>query len=148
MNGPHESFRELIADELDIITREAAAAVRGRGAANEEKLEFILEHILREMTDASTIAPVSLEAADGSLAAVEAWAGLASYAVARFYAPASPWPRDLAGWSTKVVERLREISEKLRRELARAVALLKPESYSVGVGFPWGISISLTWQAS
>ena len=62
MNGPHESFRELIADELDIITREAAAAVRGRGAANEEKLEFILEHILREMTDASTIAPVSLEA--------------------------------------------------------------------------------------
>jgi hypothetical protein len=79
------------------------------------------------------------------LAAVESWASLASYAVAHFYAPTSPWPRDVAGWGKEAVEQLRSIAEKLRTALADAARFLGANSFSIGVGFPWGISVGLSW---
>jgi hypothetical protein len=79
------------------------------------------------------------------LAAVDAWAGLASYAIGRFYAPASPWPYQKGGWDKMAPERLRRIGESLRGPLEQAARALGAASWSIGVGFPWGVSVSVTW---
>ena len=77
------------------------------------------------------------------LAAIEEWASLASYAVSRFYGPQSPLRRDIAGWSEQAVERLRKIAETLRPRLVRVARLLNAVSFSISVGFPWGVSIGV-----
>jgi hypothetical protein len=80
-----------------------------------------------------------------TLDAVFEWASVASYPIARFYAPASPWPKNVAGWGKKAVARLRRIAGLLRTALQAAAAALGAASFSIGVSFPWGISIGLSW---
>ena len=79
------------------------------------------------------------------LAAIESWAGVASNATARFYAPASPWPHNLAGWSQKAVARLRSIANTLKPALQALLGALRAVGFSIAVAFPWGISIGLSF---
>jgi hypothetical protein len=51
--------------------------------------------------------------AEDLLASVEAWTSVVSYALGVFYAPASPWRQDKAGWSKDAVERSRALGEWL-----------------------------------
>lgn len=77
--------------------------------------------------------------------AVAQWTSVASYAVGRFYGPASPWPRNVAGWGKKAVARLRRISGHLTGPLNAALGATGASSFSISIGFPWGISVGLSW---
>jgi hypothetical protein len=140
MQGPTEELRASIVDELAAAFGEAEVGVAD--VLDEDRLEGALGHILEAINDASTATPKPFETPADSLAAIEAWAALASYAVARVYAPASPWPVGSAAWDERIVKRLRKIANKLKDELEKAARHLKPESFSVSVGYPWGVSIS------
>jgi hypothetical protein len=141
MKAPRDEFRVEIARDLDRLTEEVAA--QGDDASGEDQLDEILSRIQREVEVAAESSPQNDEHSE--MAAVDAWAGLASYAVARFYAPASPWPWKMAGWKKNAPERLRRIADSLRPALERAARALGAVSWSVSVGFPWGVSISVTW---
>jgi glutathione S-transferase len=130
VKGPSGELREKIAAELDEVKEE-------------EGLDAILERIEGEL-DAALSGDPQEDSAE--FAAIDGWAALASYVVARFYAPASPWRRGLAGWSEKAVERLRRIAHALLTALERVAKRLGACSWSVGVSFPWGVSIGLTWS--
>ena len=141
MDEPSDELRVEIANALDRLTEEVAA---GDGKAyGEDQLDEILGMIEVEVEVALESGPEENEHSE--LAAVDAWAGLASYAVARFYAPTSPWPWHKAGWSKKAPERLRRIANRLRPPLEKAAHALGAASWSVSVGFPWGISIAVSW---
>jgi hypothetical protein len=130
MTGPDDDFRGRVADIARELTSEAA-----------------LEGLLGEI-DQAVQADVERgpgESADDDLAAIESWTSVASYAAARFYAPASPWPRDLAGWGNKAVGQLRKIANTLSEILRGVAQALKAASFSIAVGFPWGISVGLSW---
>jgi hypothetical protein len=129
MEGPSDSFRAEIANEvarvetenqLDEILARIDAAIQADLASPEEEPTRLIDGVTE-------------------------WASVASYVVGRFYGPASPWPRDLAGWSEKAVGRLRQISDRLRNALAFALSGTGASSFSISVGFPWGISIGLSW---
>lgn len=142
MNAPSSELREEIAKELDELT--AAVAARDAEEYGEDQLDEILG-IIENAVDKALQSDAQDEDEHAELAAVDAWAGLASYAVARFYAPKSPWPWHEAGWTKRAPERLRRIASKLRPALERAARALGAASWSVSVGFPWGISIAVSW---
>ncbi|MFE5709630.1 hypothetical protein ACFQ7J_02195 [Streptomyces sp. NPDC056501] len=78
------------------------------------------------------------------LVAVEGWAALASYVVARTYAPASPMR--FPGWVRGVGIALRRIARLLTVPLNLVARALGCPTYTVGVAFPWGVSVSLDWN--
>jgi hypothetical protein len=124
--GPDEDFRIDLAGRR-YETEEDVVAV----------LNTVLERLGYQEDDPAEDDPYR------ELGAIEEWASLASYAVSRFYGPQSPLRTDIAGWSRGAVERLREIAEKLRPRLAWVAALLAAVSFSISVGFPWGVSIGV-----
>ncbi len=127
MQGPSVDYREEVKRRLDDFN-------------NEEALEGLLTEINGALNEDAEVGDP-----ENDLAAIESWASLASYAAGRFYAPASPWPRDVAGWSTKAVERLRGIANTLAERLRTIVGVVGATGFSVGVAFPWGVSIALNW---
>jgi hypothetical protein len=126
MQGPDEDFRADLAH---------------RRYETEGDVEGVLDGVLERLgyQDDSVVEDDPYR----ELAAIEEWASLASYAVSRFYGPQSPLRKDIAGWSRNAVERLRKIAEKLRPRLARVAELLGAVSFSISVGFPWGVSIGV-----
>lgn len=90
-------------------------------------------------------AGLPVDEAEDLLAATESWAALVSSAVARVYAPASPWPVRLAAWSKTIAMRLRAIANRLGAVMAKVAKALKAVSFSVAIAFPWGISIGLSF---
>jgi hypothetical protein len=127
MNGPTREFRGYVHE-------------RAQELESEEQVDELLGQIEGALSE-----DMGAENPEEDLAAVEAWASVASYVVARFYAPASPWPRDVAGWSRKAAERLRRISSKVADVLRSIVGQVGATGFSIGVAFPWGISIALNW---
>ncbi len=132
MQGPDAAFRRRLVERMDEVE-------------SEDELEGVLDEI-----DEALVADLALEEVyeqdpEEVLAAAEAWAGVASYAVARFYGPASPWPRNVGGWGRKAVGRLRRISARLVPPLQQVQQALGSASFSIGVSFPWGLSIGLSW---
>lgn len=113
----------------------------------EEGLYGVLGEILDELqSELDTARPDDLEAnAEDVISACHAWASLASHAVAAVYAPNSPFPRNMAGWGNRVIKRLEQISKILRSPLSIAARSLGAQSYSISVGFPWGVSIGFSW---
>jgi hypothetical protein len=142
MEQPTDEFRQWVGRSLDRLTEDVASKGGDTDYA-EEALEEILLSIQDQASGASEAAPAGDPFDD--LAAVDAWAGLASYAVARFYAPTSPWPWHKGGWDKAAPKRLREIAEKLRPALETAARAIGAASWSISVGFPWGVSVSVSW---
>jgi hypothetical protein len=103
----------------------------------EEALDVVLGQLAEQGDASATDDPYE------ELAAIEGWASLASYAVSRFYGPQSPLRRDIAGWSKGAAEKLRRIAAQLQPRLARVAGLLHAVSFSISVGFPWGVSIGV-----
>jgi len=130
MNGPDDEFRGRVAAIADEV-------------ASETQLEQLLDEIQDQLL--ADVEGGAGERPDDDLAAIESWASVASYAVGRFHAPASPWPRDIAGWGNNAASRLRSIANILSRVLRAIVRELEAASFSIAVGFPWGISIGLSW---
>jgi hypothetical protein len=77
------------------------------------------------------------------LAAVEAWAGLVSFAVGSFYGPQSP-PK-VPGWAQNIPQRLRELTGWLLQPLEIAARALGATSWTISVNVPFGVSIGLGW---
>jgi hypothetical protein len=130
MNGPDDEFRARVAVVAEEVGNEAA-----------------LDGLLVEVEEALR-ADIGLGAGENpndDLAAIESWAAVASFAVARFHAPAGPWPRDLAGWGKTAVGRLRSIANTLSTILRNVAQSLAAASFSIAISFPWGISIGLSW---
>jgi hypothetical protein len=139
VDGPDPGFREAI----------GFRGLQAPDLADEEELERVLEEIeeaiRRDLEQGPPSQAVSEEDAWNQLAAIESWAGVASNATARFYAPASPWPHNLAGWSKKAVARLRSIANTLKPVLQALLGVLRAVGFSIAVSFPWGISIGLSF---
>ena len=140
MEPPSVSLREQV-----------ARSIAGISAAPDESIEQDLEGLLidieiemRQAPDHLTAA-VAPEAAEDELATINAWAGLISCAVARTYAPASPWPRQLGGWSAKIMRKLQSLIGLLRPKLQAIAAALNAVHCSISVSFPWGISIGMSF---
>jgi hypothetical protein len=133
MNGPDIEFRRSVAERIDAIQSEDAL---------EELLEDILNRVNSDISDGFDEQPP-----DEILGMAEAWLSVASYALDGFYSPASRRP-DFAGWSKGAVEKLRKIADALRPPLNAVVRVLRSAAYSIGVAFPFGASISLTWQST
>lgn len=141
MQGPQDAIR-------------ARMAVRADHADAEEDVETALAEIEDLLTAdlGSDVQPVAegdtaarTEAGWSELTALHQWAALASYACARFYAPASPWPKNLAGWGQAVATRLQRIAHAIGTRLQAVGKQLGVTSVSVSVNYPWGISLSLNW---
>jgi len=57
----------------------------------------------------------------------------------------SPPLRRLGGMSKSVVSRLQNLAERFGEMLGRACRALGASSFSVGVGYPFGLSVGLSW---
>lgn len=131
MEGPPEHFRAWVGQQIQTIL-------------TEDELDGLLSEIASAAeSDVSTGG--DHQSGEELLAAVDAWAGLASHVMSRFYAPASPWPRNVAGWSRRALARLRRVCGALLPALTAGAKAVGASSWSISVGFPWGISIGLTW---
>ncbi|MGA3155358.1 MAG: hypothetical protein ABSD40_23580 [Streptosporangiaceae bacterium] len=132
MEGPSERLREYVEEQTTEVE-------------TEEQLEELLGVLENELTDDQRTGIEDADDSDDLLASVHAWAGLASYAVSRFYAPASPWPRRVGGWGKRAVLRLQRIANRLLPALRAAVGALGAASFSISISFPWGIAIGIGW---
>jgi hypothetical protein len=140
MRAPSRELRQNVAEQ--------ARALRD---LNDEEAESGLENLLHQIFESlqgiidDNGYFTNVERADDIVVSCHGWASLVSHAIAEVYAPNSPFPRRVAGWAQGVINRLDRISATLRKPLDRAKSAAGANSYSISVGFPWGISISFTW---
>jgi hypothetical protein len=137
MQGPNEGIRAQVARWI--------AQIQSEG--DMEELLYRIDALARDDSPGQV---TSEEAAYAELAAVEAWASLASHAVQVLYTPGSPnWLQklghDFAGWSAGVVERLRKLADTLKDRLAAAARELRGVGFSIAVNFPIGVSIGISY---
>jgi hypothetical protein len=111
---------------------------------SEDALEGLLDEIVGAI-EADVDGNFSGEQEDELFAAVESWASVVSHAVAHYYAPSSPWPRNLAGWGTRVTARLQRAIQILLRPLQVVQQAVGASSCSISGNFPWGISVGFSW---
>jgi hypothetical protein len=141
MNGPSEPLRQaVVALSMDLDERPDLFA--------EQSLLRIFDIIGEEMNsdlERQEDLGDNRESAYDQLGAIDAWASVISTAVARMYAPTSPWRRKVAGWAKKVAERLRWLTGLLLTPLRAVAAVLGATSYGISVAFPWGVSVDLSW---
>lgn len=135
MQGPSDTFRSRVWERAEDIESEDALV----------KLLDKIDEKMRADLEADLDREIDATEAENQLTAVGSWASVASYAVARVSAPASPWPRNVAGWGTKVAGRLQAIAARLSQVLQPIAKALHAASFSISVSYPWGIQISLTW---
>jgi hypothetical protein len=147
VNGPSDDVRGEVFRRLE-RSRAVGFATDSPG---EDDLIETLEMLEREIASDVESSPLLHGPALGgegeawdTLAAVQAWAGLASAAVTQVYEPASPWPRSMAGWGTRATIRLQGIIKALLGPLQAAAAAISVTP-SIRVGFPWGLSVGLSW---
>jgi hypothetical protein len=140
MRGPQDEFRTEIGRSIDAL-------------GTEDDLYRILDKIEARIRRDEPGDVQTEEAAFRELGAIEAWASLASDATIALYAPGSRnllrrKGHDVAGWSNDAAEKLRRIAHALRDKLGQVALVLKALVFSVGVNFPWGITIGISWSAS
>ncbi|WP_138418754.1 hypothetical protein [Sinomonas gamaensis] len=152
MEGPSEELRTRVASEVRPLVDGMRPDVVD--ASGEEALTGTLEMVSSSCSEdvrtdrsvATGARELSASEAEDLLAAVHAWAALASYAAARIYGPNSPMRGGLAGWSKRVAGVLQKIAGILLTPLKLAAQSLRASSWSIGVNFPWaGVAVSLTW---
>jgi deoxycytidylate deaminase len=87
---------------------------------------------------------------DESLAAAESWLSVASYPVAVFYAPQSPFKKwnsgTLAGMAPKVTTRLTRIASALKLPLMSFAQKSGVDEIGVSYQFPWGVGAGVAWN--
>jgi hypothetical protein len=134
MQRPSPGLRAQVAEEADSLE-------------TEDDLDDLLKEIGLELERASPKREPTGEEPTRGLehTAVLEWASIVSYAVARYYAPASPWKPRKAGWDPRIASRLQWFATVLRLPLSGLLAETGAESYGISVGFPWGISVGLSW---
>ena len=137
MDGPSEDFRAYLVQQAERVE-------------SEDQLEDLLGEIEksaeRDVSGEGDVSEYNAEQATDLLAAVQSWSTVISDTMARFSAPSSPWRQGLAGWGKSLLRRLQRIVRILLTPLRLAAKTLQASSYSIGLNFPWGVSVSLTWS--
>jgi hypothetical protein len=91
------------------------------------------------------------ETASRLLASVEAWASVSSHLTYMgYYGPIrelGAMKQKLIGWSRTVESKLQDLSSLLGGYLRKAMHALRASSFTIQAGFPWGVSVGLTWNA-
>ncbi len=131
MMGPSTEYRGEVAARL-------------REVGSEDELDGLLAEMSIEVERDVALGNQDQPAED-VLASVEAWAGMVSYVLAFYYAPASPWPFRSAGWDKRIVARVRTTARLLQGPMQAVRAAMGAASFSISVGFPWGVSVGLSW---
>jgi hypothetical protein len=136
-----ESLRAEVFERASAVTEETDV---------EKLLADIGEHAERDLSaEFGGREELHVEEVEGLLASVEAWASLASYVTREVYAgplrEVGAMRLHLAGWAKGVAAALTRLAGLLRGYLARAQQALSALSYSIGVSFPGGVSVSLSW---
>lgn len=134
MRGPSDDLRQRIGEQI-------------RQLESEGQLTHVLDTINEELR-MDLAEPPEKSSPEAVLDAVDGWAGLASSAVTALYAPASPLPLPggLAGWGKGAVNKLNQVAGTLVSPLKYAAKGLGAASWTISVGFPWGVSVGLTWE--
>jgi hypothetical protein len=138
-----DELRQWVWNEVDIARTEANWS--------EERLGAILEVVSRE-AEASLERqfgerePENEDEAHGMISSVEAWASVLSYATSCFYFEGPESFLRRGGFSPRdVTPKLQDAVRKFMPFLRRACQATGATSFSVSVGFPWGISVGLGW---
>jgi hypothetical protein len=142
MNGPSEEFRLAVVERSSNLRDAPDAEAEG---VLLDVLEQIAEQINEELGNQVEDLGDDREAAFDQLGAVDAWASVISMAVGMTYAPNSPFPRNVAGWAKTVAERIRWLTDLLLTPLRAAQTTLGATGCAIGVAFPWGVSVELSW---
>ncbi|MFI8952636.1 hypothetical protein ACIGO6_39980 [Streptomyces sp. NPDC053750] len=109
-----------------------------------EALRKIEERLHEYVSDQEAEGEIARDAeAEDVLAMVEAWAGLMSYVVLETYGQHSAMRH--AGWYADVPLRLRRMCGRLRGPLRWVASNMGALDFSIGVSFPGGVSVSLSW---
>lgn len=140
---------------------EAGGGAAAAGGFDERRWEFVarievarenwsedeLAVVINEITQAAAADLDSQESALGGEEIVElaqAWASLFSYASSRFYYE-GPESLFKGGYDKQVVAKLHDAAKTLSPFLKRALHATGADSFSIAVGFPWGLSVGLNW---
>lgn len=132
---------------MEAPSPEVRSQVRERAGESEQHavnaLGVVVEALQGQVWQLEAGADLSEEEAAELLDVVQAWASLASYALARTYAPQSPMPH--AGFSPDVARWVGSIVRLLSRPMRRLARRLGSPIWSISVTFPWGLSVSVAW---
>ena len=161
MDGPSEQFRSSVTTSLQRIptVKQAGQWWNPLPRSISHRDEAILETVLNDIAEAARqdveASPLLREERRGDLTeeeawtllgAVDSWASVASYAVSSVYAPQSAIPRGLAGWAKDIGEKLQRVVQMLKSAVATAARrLVGVNGLSIGVSFPWGVTVQLNW---
>lgn len=117
-----------------------------RDTRDEEAFAGVLDRIADEARDDLERVAGLTDDGDELIAAAEGWASVASYATTRFYfeGPESIFKR--GGYSKDVASRLHRVVKELAPTLRRALHATGASAFSIAVGFPFGVSVGLTWE--
>lgn len=141
MIGPELDYRQGVVDQLppldDLPDPLAEQVVLNALEQMEGAIRDDVQRPMPDLTDETV--------AYDQLGAIEAWASAISTVVGRVYAPTSPWRRRVAGWAKNVASRIRWLTGLLLTPLRTIASALGASSFSIGLGFPWGVSVSLSW---
>jgi hypothetical protein len=129
---------DVVAGLLDLIGRDLERAIQT------DQVRRVQQAATAQRAGEQVLEP-DLAAGDEVVATVQEWASVVSYVLGAVYGPASPMPRQLVGWAKTVTARLQRITKLLLTPLSAAAQVTGASSWSIGVGFPWGVSVGLTW---
>jgi hypothetical protein len=144
MRPPSDQLREEVSQrtESSILSN---LSLQEQEQRLENLLDYIDVRINQSATDIDQLPELTESQAEDQLASIDAWVSLISYAVARVYAPASPWPLRRAGWKESLVRELRQIVKRFQSLLTPVARALRAVNFSIAVGFPWGVSIGMSF---
>jgi len=135
-------------DRFDSLRRSFVEKVdAARAASSEKQLAGVLEEIATEADNDLEKVDTTGDAGHELVAAVEAWASVASYATTRFYFEGPESIFKGGGFGKSVVSSLQRHAKTYSGHLRRALAATGASSFSITVGFPFGLSVGLTWES-
>jgi hypothetical protein len=117
-----------------------------RDAGSEAELARVLDEIAEAAQSGLEQVAETGDGRDELVAAVQAWASVASYATTRFYFEGPESILRRGGFSKRVAASLQRHAKTYSGYLLRALAATGASSFSVAVGFPFGLSVGLTWD--
>jgi hypothetical protein len=137
-----------MAESEDLFESLRSSLIDGVESARDSGDEDALAAVLSEIAEPSRRDLERVrEMGDGGhelVAAVDAWASVASYAITRFYfeGPKSVFP---GGFSKRVAGSLQGLVGTWSPFLESALKATHASSFSIAAGFPLGFSVGLAW---
>lgn len=148
MIPPDDEFRAQVATRAFQIVD-----VNSDQGVAERELVQLLDEILTRIEAFSIEDDAGmLDDESDTLSTLQAWLSVASYPVAVFYAPQSPfrkWAHEtLAGIGPTVARRLTQIATVLKPTLASLMTTSGIDEVGLSFQFPWGVGGGVAWDVS